>query len=329
MKKIISIILIFTMICLNVSTVIFAEGGNDDLNKFKEYNFNKISLYLSFVELYKSGVSLDIGVNNKETYRKNGGKIEYENEPEYKKTKNKTSWVAFYKDKKLTESQLYSLLGLEEESKSNRKSNNTSRTMFYGGAIALGIGFLMLCDYGKNSSTTEDEGSVMPGALLSTAGALAMVYGNKTISIKDIDYVEIFKLVKKHNVKLLRSYFSDVDVEKTVDQLENIHNLTQLSQYVHKDMGENNEEDDTKKDFNENLLKVGMTKKEVLANCGAPYFTDKYHELTSWEYVKYYDKKKLFNLGKFTGESYKYIIHTVYFENNILVDWTQQQYISE
>lgn len=326
MKKIISMILICTMICFNLSAVIYAEEKNDVLSKYKEYNFNKIALYLSLVELYKSGVGLDIG-GSKDEYLEDGRKIETGREVELNNTKNTISWHAFYRDKKLTEEQLYDILELKEASKSAKKSNNTSHTMFYGGIIAFGIGFLMLSDLGMESDTTESE-LTMPGALLVAGGALAMVYGNKTSAIKDIDYVDMFKLVKKHNLKLLKSYFSDVDVDSSVNQLENINNLAELTEFVHKDLGETNE-NHYKKDFDDNMLRMGMTKKKVLTNFGSPYFIDEYNELSSWEYVRFYESKKLFDLGRFTGESYNYIIHTLYFRNNILVDWTKQKYTSE
>ncbi len=48
MRKFICMCLVISTICLNFSTIIFAEG-DEVLKKFKEYNNSKISLYMSAV----------------------------------------------------------------------------------------------------------------------------------------------------------------------------------------------------------------------------------------------------------------------------------------
>jgi len=59
-KKFISLVLIVTMVTLNLPLTVFA-GENEALNRFKEYNKEKVSLYPYLVEMYKSGSETSVG----------------------------------------------------------------------------------------------------------------------------------------------------------------------------------------------------------------------------------------------------------------------------
>lgn len=43
--------------------------------------------------------------------------------------------------------------------------------------------------------------------VFSFGGAVSMLIGNRTSAIKDIDYLDIFKLVEKHNIELLQQSY--------------------------------------------------------------------------------------------------------------------------
>lgn len=326
MKKFISMVLIITMLCLNLSVTIFAEE-NKILTKFKVYNNKKISLFMSVVELYQFDWGLDINTN-KDVYTEEGRKFEIEDETGYSNTKNKLSWLAYHEDKLLTEDQLYTLLGLDEETKKAFKSNKKSKGLYYGGIFALGIGVLMLSSSQLNSSDTTEGEADMLGALLAAGGAFAMMIGNKTTAEKNIDYIDMFKLVEKHNVDLLDSYFEDLNIKNQFKEIDRIKDLKDLCQYKYKDLGEIKEEHSNKK-FNQIQLSKGMTKEKVLQVCGYPYLTDSYKSFTSWKYIVLHENNKMFDLGKFVGESYNNTIYTLYFNNDKLIDWTEQNYTLE
>lgn len=322
-KKIISVILVVTMVTLNLPLTVFADE-NDIINMYKEYNKGKISLYPYLVELFKAGSKTSIG-QSQDVYTKDGRRIATGKQPEYEYSKNKISWWAFSGERAFTEAQLYELLGLEKEAEEALKANKKGRSMFYGGLAAFGVGFLLICASANSSETTETKTS-MPGVLLSAGGAFTAYYGNRRVAIRIIDYISMYKLVKKYNIELLSSYFADVKTGKYLKEIDKINDFDSLYRHAYRGIEEKDRYRD--KDFDQKRIAKGMTKKEVLAVCGYPFVTDNYESLSSWEYAVENKTAKMFDFGRLTGESFNYTIYTLYFKENKLVDWTEQNYSS-
>jgi hypothetical protein len=324
-KKFISLVLIVTMVTLNLPLTVFA-GENEALNRFKEYNKEKVSLYPYLVEMYKSGSETSVGPSQYVELH-DGRTIYVGREPELTNTKYKISWRAFTGERALTETELYELLGSEDKIEEAVKANKRGKTLFYGGLIALGAGFLWLTASGNKSGTSSASPSTS-AALLVAGGAFTAYFGNRMIAAKSIDYIDMYKMVQKHNRQLLAGYFNDIDLKKEMREIDKIYDLNSLYQYEYGDLEIKDEYRD--KDFAVNKIEKGMAKEEVLAVCGSPYVTDSYNSLTSWEYVieNTHRSDKMFDFGRLTGESFNYTIYTLYFENDKLVDWTEQNYTS-
>ena len=72
-------------------------------------------------------------------------------------------------------------------------------------------------------------------AVLLLEGAGAAYVGSKTILLRRADYIEIYKMVQKHNPQLLADYFDDVNVRKKQREIERIDDLDSLYQYEYGD----------------------------------------------------------------------------------------------
>lgn len=321
-RKLISLVLIVTMVTLNLPLAVFA-GDNEALDRFKEYNKEKVSLYPYLVEMYKSGTETTVGPGQYVQLH-DGREIYVGREPELTRTKYRISWRAFCGERALTETELYELLGLKDKIEEAEWANKRGKNLFYGGLIALGAGFLWLTASGNRSDAAAASPSTS-AALLVAGGAFAAYFGNRMMAVKSIDYIEMYKMVKKYNLQLLTGYFDDVDTRKKQRAIEKIYDLDSLYQYEYGDLEIKDEY--RGKDFALDKIRKGMTKEEVLAVYGAPYVTDNYKSLASWEYVveNQHKSNKMFDFGRLTGESFSYTIYTLYFEHNWLVDWTEQE----
>lgn len=320
-KKLICLVLIVTMVTLNLPLAVFA-ADNEALNRFMMYNKEKVILYPYLVEMYKYGSETSVGPNQ-EVYMPDGRTIYTGREPELTHAKYKISWRAFRGDRVLTETELYELLGSEDKIEEAVRTNKKGKTLFYGGLIALGAGVLWITAASNKSGTSTANPST-PAAVLVAGGAFAAYFGNRMIASKTIEYIDMYKMVQKHNLQLLTGYFDDVDVKEKQQEIDEIHDIISLYQYEYGDLEIKGEYRD--KDFAVNKIRKGMSKEEVLAACGAPFVTSRYKSLTSWEYLvenQHKSDKKL-DFGRLTGESFSCTIYTLYFENDLLVDWMEQ-----
>ena len=323
-RKLISLVLIVTMVTLNLPLTVFA-GENEALNRFKEYNKEKISLYPYLVEMYKYGTETTVGPGQYAQLH-DGREVYLSKEPALTKAKYKISWLAFRGDRALAETELYEILGLEDVINEAAKANKRGKNLFYAGLIALGAGFIWLTTIGNSSETPSASSTTLP-AVLAAAGAFAAYFGNRMMAVKTVDYIEMYKMVQRYNLQSLAGYFDDVNVKEEIRAVDKIRDLDSLLEYEYR--GLEIKDEYKGKDFDLKKIKIGMTKEEVLAVCGTPFVTSNYKSLASWEYVVENQYNKMFDFGRLTGESFSYTIYTLYFEHDWLVDWTEQEISSE
>lgn len=320
-RKPISLVLIVTMVALNLQLTVFAED-NEALNRFMEYNKEKITLYPYLVEMYKYGAKASVGPSQ-EVYMPDGRTIYTGKEPVPTRGRYRISWQAFRGDRALTETELYELLGLKDEIEKAEKANKRGKALYFGGLAALVVAFFSLTA-SANKTDGPSAGISTLDAVLLLGGAGAAYVGSKTILLRRADYIEIYKMVQKHNLQLLADYFDDVNVRKKQREIERIDDLDSLYQYEYGDSEIKNKYRDKK--FALNKIRKGMTKEEVLAVCGIPFTASNYNSLTSWAYMVRgrYKSDKKFDLDRLTKIS-NYTIYTLYFNDGKLVDWTEQE----
>ena len=134
-RKPISLVLIVTMVTLNLPLTVFAED-NEALNRFMEYNKEKITLYPYLVEMYKYGAKASVGPSQ-EVYMPDGRTIYTGKEPVPTRGRYRISWQAFRGDRALTETELYELLGLKDEIEKAEKANKRGKALFLGAAALI------------------------------------------------------------------------------------------------------------------------------------------------------------------------------------------------
>ena len=89
-------------------------------------------------------------------------------------------------------------------------------------------------------------------------GAFAAYFGNRMIASKTIEYIDMYKMVQKHNRQLLAGYFNDIDLKKEMREIDKIYDLNSLYQYEYGDLEIKDEYRD--KDFAVNKIRKGMSK---------------------------------------------------------------------
>ena len=139
-----------------------------------------------------------------EVYMPDGRTI-YTGRGELTHAKYKISWRAFRGDRVLTETELYELLGSEDKIEEAVRTNKKGKTLFYGGLIALGAGVLWITAASNKSGTSTANPST-PAAVLVAGGAFAAYFGNRMIASKTIEYIDMYKMVQKHNLNCLRLF---------------------------------------------------------------------------------------------------------------------------
>lgn len=81
-------------------------------------------------------------------------------------------------------------------------------------------------------------------------------------------------------------------------------------------------------EFDVSQLTMGMTKGEVKRLWGSPYSIEEHDEFTTWDYYEQDEISFVQSLINHPlSNDYKYIGCTLYFEGDILIDWTEYEYV--
>lgn len=330
LRKLVAVMIAFA---LNFSAMpVSAEGTTPiTLEEFQEYNQEKIQLRAASIELFKVGAG--VGFGNGGTVVQQDGSVERSQKSvPILGAVNRISWVAFCGDRFISEEEVYRKLGLENEAEKARKSTAFYRTLFYGGAGVLLAGFVVLCGYGvkMQSSDTIDPGTYNQAQLVGVAtagGAISTVIANKRLAKRVVDFPNAYRQVKQHNLQLLKKRFPGIETGETEAALAGIQTMADVAAFEQRQLGL--ETFATSRNWEASILEQGLTREEIMERCGTPDGVENCGDYSAWEYVHFLPMPvRLFDWGRFTHESYRYMRCILYFENGRLIKWWTREYNS-
>lgn len=330
LRKLVAIMIAFAL-SFSAMPVSAEETTPITLEAFQEYNQGKIQLKAASIELFKVGAGVSFG--NGGTVVLHDGSVE-----QSKKSVpilgavNRISWVAFCGDRFIPEEEVYRKLGLENEAEKARKSTAFYRSLFYGGAGVLLAGFVVLCGYGValQSSDTIDPGTYNQAQMVGVAaagGAISTVIANKRLAKRVVDFPNAYRQVKQHNLQLLKNRFPGMETGETEAALAGIRTMADVAAFEQRQLGL--ETSAKSRNWEASILEQGLTREEILERCGIPDGVESCGDYAAWEYVHFLPlPARMFDWGRFTHESYRYMRYILYFENGCLIKWWTREYNS-
>ena len=319
MRKAFSIILITALLACHFSVAAYATDDELEFRAFQEYNRNKIQLMLAGMRYYGGVVSS--GSSGRKDIR--NGRAEKEPAAvSFPLSKKHGKWYAFSGDQKFTEEELYLKFGLTAEAEQARKTKSLGRGLFIGGnagvmvgAGAMGLQFLL-----------SGEVSLLGYSLTSLAVvgcSISATVGNIKCYKRVLDYPAIYRLVKKDNLQLLKTYFPDADLAAEELVIDGLRTISDIEQYELKQLGLDHSGTRT---WKESKLQIGATPEEVLGVFGVPDSADNFGNFSAWDYLRNKRSYRSFNIGTYTDDTYDYERYSLYFKNGMLADWSRQVY---
>jgi len=236
--------------------------------------------------------------------------------------KGHDKWYAFGSDQKFTEEELYLKFGLTAEAEQARKTKSLGRGLFIGG----NAGTLVITGAMGLKILLSGEVSLLSYSLtgLAIVGcSISAVVGNKKCYERVLDYPAIYRLVKKDNLQLLKTYFPNADLTAEDLAIDGLQTILDIEQYELKQLGLKHSGTRT---WKEDKLQIGATPEEVLGVFGVPDSVDNFGNYSAWDYLRNKRSYRAFNVGTYTDDTYDYQRYSLYFKNGMLADWTMRVY---